>query len=133
MKLDISLTYKMASLVVQMVKSLPTVQETWVWSLSWEDPLEKGMATLSSFPAWRIPWTEEPGGLQIHGVAESDMTDWLTLSHLTYKIAILHLHKFTKKKLNHVYKAIYTQIFLTSLFIMDKFVRLLDYLKSWLG
>ena len=40
------------------------MQETWVWSLGWEDPLEKGMATHSSILSWRIPWTEEPGGLQ---------------------------------------------------------------------
>ena len=46
------------------VKKLPVMQETWVQSLSWEDPLEKGMATHSSILAWRIPWTEEPGGLQ---------------------------------------------------------------------
>ena len=42
-------------------------QETWVWSLGWEDPLEKEMATHSSILAWRIPWTEEPGGLQSMG------------------------------------------------------------------
>ena len=47
-----------------MVSNLPTIQETWVWSLHWEDPLEKGMATRSSILAWRIPWTEEPGRLQ---------------------------------------------------------------------
>ena len=47
-----------------MVKHLPTMWETQVQSLGWEDPLEKGMATHSSLPAWRIPWTEEPGGLQ---------------------------------------------------------------------
>ena len=46
-----------------MVKNLPTVQETQVQSLGWEDPLEKGMATYSSILTWRIPWTEEPGGL----------------------------------------------------------------------
>ena len=51
------------SLVVQMVKNLPAVQETHVWSLSQENPLEKRMATLSSIFAWRIPWTEKPGGL----------------------------------------------------------------------
>ena len=45
-------------------KNLPTLQETWVQSLGWEDPLEKGMATHSSTLAWRIPWTEEPGRLQ---------------------------------------------------------------------
>ena len=52
-----------ASLLVQMVKNLPAMQETCLWSLGWEDPLEKGMATHSSIRAWRIPWTEEPGRL----------------------------------------------------------------------
>ena len=52
-----------ASLVAQMVKNLPAMQETWVWSLSREDPLEKGMATHSNILSWRIPWTEEPGRL----------------------------------------------------------------------
>ena len=51
-------------LVVQMVKNLLAIQEIWVRSLSQEDPLEKGMATHSSILAWRIAWTEEPGGLQ---------------------------------------------------------------------
>ena len=50
-----------------MVKSLPGMQETQVWSLGQEDPLEKGMATHSSTLAWRISWTEEPGGLQSMG------------------------------------------------------------------
>ena len=53
-----------ASLVAPMVKNLPAIQETQVPSLDQEDPLEKGMATNSSILAWRIPWTEEPGGLQ---------------------------------------------------------------------
>ena len=53
-----------ASLVAQRVKNLSAMQETQVWSLGQEDPLEKGMATHSSILAWRIPWTEEPGGLQ---------------------------------------------------------------------
>ena len=52
-------------------KNLWAVWETWVQSLGWEDPLEKGMATHSSILAWRIPRTEEPGGLQDHGVAKS--------------------------------------------------------------
>ena len=51
-----------------MVKNLPAVQETWVQSLGWEDPLEKEMATQSSIRAWEIPWTEEPGGLQSLGL-----------------------------------------------------------------
>ena len=52
-----------ASLVAQMVKNLPAMQETWIQSLGQEDFLEKGMATHSSILAWRIPWTEEPGGI----------------------------------------------------------------------
>ena len=51
-----------ASLVVQTVKNLPAIQETQVWSLGQEDPLEKGIATHSSILAWRVPWTEDPGG-----------------------------------------------------------------------
>ena len=53
-----------ASLMAQMVKNSPTMWETWVRPLSWKDPLEEGMATHSSILAWKIPWTEEPGGLQ---------------------------------------------------------------------
>ena len=58
---------KRVSLMAQMVKNLPTLREAWVRSLGWEDPLEKRMATHSSILAWRIPWTEEPGGLQSMG------------------------------------------------------------------
>ena len=57
----------LASLVAQMVKHRPAMQETWVQSLDQEDPLEKGMATYSSILAWRPPWTEEPGELQSMG------------------------------------------------------------------
>ena len=56
-----------ASLAAQMVKNLHAMQETQVQSLDWEAPLEKGMATHSSILAWRIPWTEEPGGMQSMG------------------------------------------------------------------
>ena len=66
--------------MAQAVKNLPVMQETWVWSLSWEDPLEKEMVTLSSILTWRIPWTEEPGGLQSMGLKELDTTERLTLS-----------------------------------------------------
>ena len=55
------------SLVAQMIKNLPAMQETWVQSLGWEDPLEKGMVTHSSIFAWKIPWTEESGQLQSTG------------------------------------------------------------------
>ena len=54
------LQYSWASLVTQTVKNMPAMRETWVQSLGWEDPLEKGMATHCSILAWRIPWTEEP-------------------------------------------------------------------------
>ena len=59
------LQYSWASLVAQMVNNLPAIQETWIRSLGWEDPLEKGKATHSSILAWRIP------GTTVHGVAKS--------------------------------------------------------------
>ena len=62
------LQYFWASLVAQTVKKLPAMWETWVRSLGWGDPLEEGMATNSSILAWRIPWTEEPSGLQSMGL-----------------------------------------------------------------
>ena len=65
-RLGVSLDHR-ASLVAQMVKNLPAKQETLVKSLGPDDPLKKGMATHSSILAWRIPWTEEPGGLQSMG------------------------------------------------------------------
>ena len=60
--------FSSASLVAQTVKRLPTMWETRVRSLGWEDPLEKEMATHSSILAWKIPWTEEPGRLQSMGL-----------------------------------------------------------------
>ena len=62
------------SLVAQMVKNLPAMQEAQVQSLGQEDPLEKRMATHSSILAWRMPWTEEPGGYSLWGREELDMT-----------------------------------------------------------
>ena len=61
------LQYSWASLVAQLVKNPPAMWETWVLSLGWKDPLEKGSPTQASILAWRIPWTEEPGGLQSMG------------------------------------------------------------------
>ena len=58
--------------MTQLVKNLPATWETWVQSLDEEDPLEKGMSTHSSILAWRIPWTEEPGGLQSMGSKRVD-------------------------------------------------------------
>ena len=75
----------MTSLVAQMVKRLPTMQETRVRSLGWEDLLEKEMATYSSILAWKIPWTVEPGRLQSIGHKESDTTERLHFHfHVTY-------------------------------------------------
>ena len=62
------LVYSWVSLVAQLIKNPPAMRETWVRSLSWEDHLEKGKATLSSILAWRIPW----------GHKESNMTEWLS-------------------------------------------------------
>ena len=86
-----------ASLVAQMVKCLPAMQETWVRSLGGEDPLEKEMETHSSTLAWKIPWTEEPGRLQSNGrrslvgyspwgCKESDMTERL---HLHFRTSLV--------------------------------------------
>ena len=58
-----------ASLVAQTVKNPPAMQETWIQSLDWEDPLEKGMTTYSSILAWRIPWMEEPGSYRMLPIA----------------------------------------------------------------
>ena len=70
-----------ASLIAQSVKNLPAVLETWVQFLGREDPLEKEMATHSSVLAWKIPWTEEPGGLQSMGSQVSDMIEQLYHHH----------------------------------------------------
>ena len=74
-------------LVTQLVKNLPAVQEIWVWFMGQEDPLVKGMATHSNIVAWRIPWTEEPGGLQSMGIdkcVNSIQVKISGLCHLTW-------------------------------------------------
>ena len=71
------LQYSWGSLVAQLVKNLPTMSKTWVWSLGWEDPLEKETATHSSILAWRIPWTHT-----VHGVAKS----WTWLSDFHFQV-----------------------------------------------
>ena len=71
-------------LVAQMVECLPAVQETWVRPLGQEDPLEKGKATHSSILAWRIPWTEEPGGLQSVG-SQRVRHNWATNTLALFK------------------------------------------------
>ena len=67
-----------------MVKNLPAMQEMGIQSLGWEDPLEKGMATQSSVLAWRIPWTEEPGGLlsmRLQRIGHDQVTNTLKFFH----------------------------------------------------
>ena len=70
-----------AFLVAQTVKNLPAMQENRVPSLSWEDPLEKGMATHFSILAWRMPWAEEPGDYSPNGHKESDTTEATKHAH----------------------------------------------------
>ena len=74
-----------SSLVAQWVKTLPTMQETWIWFLGWEDLLEKEMASHSSILAWEIPWTEEPGGLWSIGYKYSYILRWCSFRTLTHK------------------------------------------------
>ena len=69
------MTFNWASLVAQLVKNPPAMQENCVRSLGWEDPLEEGMATHYNILAWRIPWTEESDGLQSMDCKQSDMTE----------------------------------------------------------
>jgi len=69
------------------VKNPPAMQETWVQSLGQEDPLEEGIATHSTILVWRIPWTEEPGGLWVMGSQRAtDMTEQLTLTYKSLSI-----------------------------------------------
>ena len=80
-----------ASLVAQLVQNPSAIQETWVWSVGWEDPLEKGTATHSSILAWRIPWTEEIGGLQsTHGQSWTQLRNFHSLIS-KYFMVLYHL------------------------------------------
>ena len=83
------LQYSWASLVAQMVKNQPAVQETWVWSLSWEDSLEEGMATHSSILGWRIAM-DRGAGYSPWGCKESDTTERLSTAHVQ-----THMDKYT--------------------------------------
>ena len=90
--------------VAQTVKNLPAMQETWVQSLDQEDPLEKGLATHSSILVWRIPWTQESGGLQsMDRVAKSQTqrTDY-HFHFLFLHIKILKARKSTPGKVKHI-------------------------------
>ena len=85
-------TQNVLFLVVQMVKDLPAMQETWVWSPGWVDPLEKGMATHSSILAWRIPQTEKPGGIQSMK-SQRVGHDWMTNTHAHIQYNFLKVFK----------------------------------------
>ena len=76
--------------MAQLVKNLPAMQETWVRSLGWEGPLEKGKAPHSCILAWRIPWTEEPGGATVHGVAKN----WTRLRDTFIRHSIVYMLLF---------------------------------------
>ena len=77
--------------MAQLVKSLPAMQETQIWLLGLEDSLEKEMATRSSILAWRIPWTEEPGGLQSHQESQ-ELDKTYLLNH--YHRSLSHIRHF---------------------------------------
>ena len=84
----------------QTVKNLPAIQETQVWSLGQEDPLEKGMTTNSSILAWRIPWTEEPGGLQFI-VLQRVGHNWVTKHKTALSFNSLTSSKSRQTKTKH--------------------------------
>ena len=87
--------YSGASLVAQRLKRLPATWETWVRSLGLKDPMEKEMPTHSSILAWRIPWREEPGGLQTMG-SQRVGHNWATSLHFTlHKIEISRVTKYS--------------------------------------
>ena len=108
---------KQTFLVTQMVKNLPAVQETQVWSLSWEDPLEKGMATHSSILVWKIPWTEEAGRPQsmgsqrvVHDATNNFTFHFRHINIFCYNVRIWNLKIITSKSSLikiHVYLRVY--------------------------
>ena len=82
-KISKELNWKQGSQVAPLVKNLPAMQETPVWSLGWEDPLEEGVATHSSFLPEKSPWTEEPGGYSPCGCKVPDTPEQLNTTHRT--------------------------------------------------
>ena len=105
---DILLSLK-SSLVAQMTKNSPAMQETWVWSRSQEDPLEKEMATQSSILVWRTLWTEEPGGFM---GSESVRHDWATMQALSLKIKLTWKRRQVEIEEVNFEKVLYPSIFL---------------------
>ena len=107
-----------SSLVAQRLKHLPAMWETWVRSLSQEDPLEKEIATHSSIRAWRIPWMEEPGGLQSMG-SQRVGHDWVTS---------LHFHFLCQRSAAFIYM----DLFLSSLFCSINYLCIFLVILSYL-
>ena len=100
------LRYSWASFVAQLVKNPPAMQETWVWSLGWEDPLEKGKATHPSILAWRIPWLYSPQGHK-----ESDTTEQLSLESycMMWSLNCIHFLLFSSDIFLYVKGSYHTQ------------------------
>ena len=98
-------TEQQQQLVAQTVKNLPAMQETWVQSLDWEDPLEKEMATPSSILAWIIPWTEEPGRLQSMGLQSRTQLSYFTSITVQCSPSSKGYcgHSISQKKMRHVF------------------------------
>ena len=114
-------------MVIQMVKNLPASLETQVWSLDWEDPLEEEMETHSRLLAWKIPWTEEPGGLQSMGSqrAGHDRAHLATLTHMLQS-STRNIHTLQNTTLE-IHASCYTWtmprvtlMFIAELFMTDK-------------
>ena len=91
--------------MVQREKNLPAMQETWVQTLGWEDPLEEGMAAHSNILAWRIPWTEEPGKLQSMG-SQSVEHDWVTKHSTIHSFIDYELIKITGRNIPEHFHAL---------------------------
>ena len=112
-----------ASLVAQRVKRLPATRETWVWSLGWEYPLEKEMATHSSTLAWKIPWMEKSGRLQSMG-SQKVRHDWTTLLY-KLKIFLFLIWPLLKRmwENTHLESWIFLQLFIYTCYSVSKPIR----------
>ena len=124
------------SLVAQMVNRLPTMQETRVQSLGWEDLLEKEMATHSSILAWKIPWTEEPGRLQSVG-SQRVRKDWvisisLSFSPLTLSISASQAINFLDSVASASQTRLYCKFWHLRFCFVFSFCNANSWLKLWL-
>ena len=111
------LHYSCDSLVDQIVKNLPEMQDTWFWSLGWEDPLEEGMITLSSIFAWRIPMDKGSWQATVHGVTKSWiwLSDWTELNeHFQWQTLYMYIWK------EHLY---FTLIIIVKIILVHTFYK----------